>query len=718
MWEGLDYRTRPWSILTPDFIRALDRIPTCCFAPGMADQDADFPSADGFFHDIPLNDLRETGMSHNVPIADHRPQETHGRRNNTASSDSLGSAAHSDSNIHSGSGSGSSSARSGAGSGAKGKRSKRRTHVPKEKIWRRAAESDSSEDGSSKSGSGSGSGSGPDGREADTVNGEIFTCGVEYQNVGIPSPRPCNYRDIPIFNRLVNIYGTHVIEGVTMGGSIRKYYTMDQEFANMLGAANPDAKMRSSIAQYEEFIASGEKTISKSRDEGLRGDVMNQKSNAVMDWSDLTEKRVNGQMSDEMPAGVSNSIKFGVVRKETKIIGGSLSPNMRVGVGELNAKNNGKDMKKWIDSAIERPGVIRYGLASIADMVMHPDMTRYYRFKEFKKTQMAAKRVRGSMAKVTGEDITGVKGAETGQLEDISNWRHLQQKFDAAHFRYTNEGLVALDFRPPAFYDGTPQKDAVIDSNKIDLVDPFEAKGKDYLATQATGIYLVEKELGTIDGAGKQSKKGGDGQGKEHGKKHKEKRRRQRRQLLAYDGSLTLDEEKIGSTRTMESHANGTPSQHNKVEATAQSTKSKAPEAPKVKDDSDDNDETNAEINGSVRGGRGGEEQGPGLGNTKYEKMTPMERKKYKKAKIEQTNYILEMQKSQKGDMGYMRNIHYQGDPTDGRGNEWRHASGLILKKYAIANYLRWAFAKVEMMEFHLREKEKAAYMVDREVGE
>ena len=149
----------------------------------------------------------------------------------------------------------------------------------------------------------------------------------------------------------------------------------------------------------------------------------------------------------------------------------------------------------------------------------------------------------------------------------------------------------------------------------------------------------------------------------------------------------------------MERHANEKPAQPNKVEATAQGTKSKASKAAKAKDESEDNDQTNA------------------VGNTKYENMTPVEREKYKKAKIEQVNYNLEIQKSQKGDTGYMRNIHYQGDPTDGRGNEWRHASGLILKKFAIANYLRWAFAKVEMMEFHLREKEKAAYMVDREVG-
>ena len=81
-----------------------------------------------------------------------------------------------------------------------------------------------------------------------------------------------------------------------------------------------------------------------------------------------------------------------------------------------------------------------------------------------------------------------------------------------------------------------------------------------------------------------------------------------------------------------------------------------------------DHPQTNAETNGSVRRAGGGEEQGGspggippirgwisaqenrGLGNTTYEKMTLTEREKDNKAKTEQANYVLETEKSLKGD--------------------------------------------------------------------
>ena len=60
------------------------------------------------------------------------------------------------------------------------------------------------------------------------------------------------------------------------------------------------------------------------------------------------------------------------------------------------------------------------------------------------------------------------------------------------------------------------------------------------------------------------------------------------------------------------------------------------------------------------------------------------------------------------GDTNFVRNIHFQGDPQDRDGNEWRTPPALVLKQTAIANYIRWAFAKVEMMESHLREEQVA----------
>ena len=77
-----------------------------------------------------------------------------------------------------------------------------------------------------------------------------------------------------------------------------------------------------------------------------------------------------------------------------------------------------------------------------------------------------------------------------------------------------------------------------------------------------------------------------------------------------------------------------------------------------------DHPQTNAETNGSVRGEEQGGSPGGippirgwisaqenrGLGNTTYEKMTLTEREKDNKAKTEQANYVLETEKSLKGD--------------------------------------------------------------------
>eukprot|EP00947_MAST-08B_sp_MAST-8B-sp1_P003945 g3945.t1 len=62
-WEGLDFRIRPWSILTPDFVRAADAIPPCCLSSKHALEDDDFPSVlSGFFDVLDPDSLVYHGM--------------------------------------------------------------------------------------------------------------------------------------------------------------------------------------------------------------------------------------------------------------------------------------------------------------------------------------------------------------------------------------------------------------------------------------------------------------------------------------------------------------------------------------------------------------------------------------------------------------------------------------------------------------------------------
>ena len=51
--------TRPWSIVTPDFIRAVDELPVCCFGYPHVAADIDFSPADphGVFLGIPIKDI-------------------------------------------------------------------------------------------------------------------------------------------------------------------------------------------------------------------------------------------------------------------------------------------------------------------------------------------------------------------------------------------------------------------------------------------------------------------------------------------------------------------------------------------------------------------------------------------------------------------------------------------------------------------------------------
>ena len=121
-----------------------------------------------------------------------------------------------------------------------------------------------------------------------------------------------------------------------------------------------------------------------------------------------------------------------------------------------------------------------------------------------------------------------------------------------------------------------------------------------------------------------------------------------------------------------------------------------------------DHPQTNAETNGSVRRAGGSEEQGGsriggippirgwisaqenrGLGNTTYEKMTLTEREKDNKAKTEQANYVLETEKSLKGDTCTQQLTPPSGTPLD------MHRVGLFALfggYYGAVNYFVFRF--------------------------